>query len=278
MTSTTAIPTTPPRLPDSIRGIILDIDGVLFVSDEALPGAVETIAKLREARFPHVFLTNMTRPRNQVLERLHDVGLEVDPAHLLTAPSATVHYLQTRFAEQPCMLLASDALREDFDAITLTTDPREAKVVVIGGPYEDSVNDWFSYARLNEAFEALQNGAALVAMQRGRSWRTARGLALDAGAFVAGLEQSANVKATVCGKPSKVFFSAALEQLGLPPSQVAMVGDDVDNDIKGAEQAGLTAILVRTGKFTPVDGERARGVPFYLVDSIADVPAMLGIK
>jgi ribonucleotide monophosphatase NagD (HAD superfamily) len=111
-------------------------------------------------------------------------------------------------------------------------------------------------------------------MHRNLYWRTAEGLQLDGGAFVAALEAASGVAPVVCGKPSPAYFDAALGSMGVRAGRAAMVGDDVVNDVLGAQSAGLTGVLVRTGKFRP--GDLERGSPDELVDSIADVPALLG--
>lgn len=260
-----------------LEGVIFDIDGVLTVSGHALPGATEALRCIQRAGISCAFLTNMTRPRSAVLARLAALGVEVEPGSVLSAPAATLHYLQKHHPGESCLLLASDALREDFDGVPLTQDPSEAAVVVVGGPHEDSANDHLSYWRMNDAFRAVLGGATLVAMQRGLSWETDDGPALDAGGIVAALEAAAGTKAIVCGKPSRLFFEAAVARLGLAPGSILMVGDDVVNDIRGASAAGLVPVLVRTGKFRPGHVDSVRGTPFHLVDSVADVPRILGI-
>jgi ribonucleotide monophosphatase NagD (HAD superfamily) len=92
---------------------------------------------------------------------------------------------------------------------------------------------------------------------------------------VTGLEAATGVHAVVCGKPAPAYFEAALSVLGVTADRAAMVGDDVVNDVDGARAAGLTGILVRTGKFRPDDLDR--GSPDHIVDSLADVPALLGL-
>jgi ribonucleotide monophosphatase NagD (HAD superfamily) len=117
------------------------------------------------------------------------------------------------------------------------------------------------------------DGAELVGMHRNLYWKTSDGLELDGGAYIAGLEEAAGVSATICGKPSAEYFAAAVGQLGLAPERVAMVGDDIVNDVLGAQDAGLTGILVRTGKFRETDLER--GPPDHVVGSLADVPGLI---
>jgi HAD superfamily hydrolase (TIGR01458 family) len=257
--------------------VLFDIDGVLTISGQALPGAAETLRAIQRAGLGLAFLTNMTRARSAVLARLSALGVEIDPPDVLSAPAATITYLQQHHPGQRVLLLASDSLREDFDGIPLAREWWEAEVVVVGGPHEDSENEHFSYARLNDAFRAVRAGTPLVAMQRGLSWQTDAGLALDAGGFVAAIEAAAEVRATVCGKPSRSFFEHAIARLGAPPARILMVGDDVENDIRGAAAAGLVPALVRTGKFNPAHVDALRGIPFHLVDSVADVPGLLEI-
>jgi HAD superfamily hydrolase (TIGR01458 family) len=256
---------------------VFDIDGVLTVSGHALPGARDTLRRIQDAGLAFAFLTNMTRPRSAVLARLATLGIEFDPASVLSAPDATLAYLQQHHPGKCVLLLATDTLREDFDGVAVTDEPGRAEVVVVGGPHEDSANEHLSYSRMNDAFRALQNGAPLVAMQRGLSWQTDEGLALDAGGFIAALEAATGARATVCGKPSRHFFDAAVARIGAPPSRILMVGDDVENDIRGAASAGLVPALVRTGKFKPAHVDSVRGIPFHLIDSVVDVPGILGI-
>ena len=98
---------------------------------------------------------------------------------------------------------------------------------------------------------------------------------LDTGAYVAALEESSGLAPVVLGKPSPDFFATGLAELGLTPDRVAMVGDDVENDVVAAQRCGLTGVLVRTGKYRPEAVDRASGTPDHVLDSFADVPALL---
>jgi HAD superfamily hydrolase (TIGR01458 family) len=124
-------------------------------------------------------------------------------------------------------------------------------------------------------FRRLTDGASLIAMHRNRYWMTADGLQMDAGAYVAALEYAAGVSATICGKPAQAYFEGALGSLGVMPERALMVGDDVTNDVVGAQLAGLTGVLVRTGKFRPSDLQH-EPPPQHVIDSLASLPSLLG--
>jgi ribonucleotide monophosphatase NagD (HAD superfamily) len=115
-----------------------------------------------------------------------------------------------------------------------------------------------------------------VRLQRIRWWRVSLNRKLlDAGAFVAGLEYAAGVDAEVVGKPSASFFTAALDALGARPDEAVMVGDDAESDIGGAKALGMRGVLVRTGKFEEKTLAAAEPKPDAVIDSIADLPALL---
>ena len=130
----------------------------------------------------------------------------------------------------------------------------------------------FSYDVLNHAFRQVMDGAEQIAPQKNRYWKRADGLSRDVGPFVAAIEYATGRDAYVVGKPAKSFFEQVPASVGVDASAAAMVGDNIESDIGGALQAGLAAILVRTGKYRE-DHARATGIqPTRVVDSIADVP------
>jgi ribonucleotide monophosphatase NagD (HAD superfamily) len=110
-------------------------------------------------------------------------------------------------------------------------------------------------------------------MHRNLSWKTDRGWELDGGAYLAALEEAADVRAAVCGKPSAAFFEAALRLLEVPAPRTAMVGDDVRSDVMAAKAVGCAGLLVRTGKFQA--GDERRGAPDAVLDGLREVPAWI---
>jgi HAD superfamily hydrolase (TIGR01458 family) len=251
-----------------IRAVLLDLDGVLYIEDEPVPGAREAVDELRSRDFALRFVTNTTsRPRRRILERLTRLGFAVDPAELVTPAALAVRICRER-GHRRVALVMNEEVKEDFAGLEEVHAGADA--VVIGDLGTD-----FGYEILNRAFRELLDGAELIALQKNRFWRTPDGLSLDVGPFVAALEYAARREAVVVGKPARPFFETILAAAGVEPSAAAMVGDDVESDIGGALGAGLAGILVRTGKHR-ADAVEASGVdPTVVVDSIADVPAAL---
>ncbi|WP_329579049.1 HAD-IIA family hydrolase [Streptomyces sp. NBC_01361] len=262
-----------------IRAVLIDIDGVLTVSWEPLPGAVEAMERLRAAGLPLALVTNTTsRTRASICARLTEAGFPVSVDDILTAPAVTAAYLRENHPGACCLLLNAGDIQDDLTGVTLVepeehTEPHpetDVNVVVVGG-----AGDEFGYAALNRVFHHLQRGAHLVAMHRNLYWRTADGLDLDAGAFLLGLERAARVDATITGKPSEAFFAAALAHLGAEPSTTLMVGDDIESDVLAAQRSGITGALVKTGKYLPETHRSADGTPDHVLDSFAALPDLL---
>jgi HAD superfamily hydrolase (TIGR01458 family) len=254
-------------------GLLLDIDGVLHVGDEALPGAAEAMGKLREAKIPMRLVTNTTsRPRAAVTDRLQRLGFDVEESDLLTPAAMAVRLCHDR-GYQRVALITAHALKQDLADLEAVVSPGSAVDAVIVG----DLGPGFSYGVLNGAFRSLLRGADLIALQRNRYWRRPEGLVLDCGAFIAALEYASGVTATVVGKPSADFFHAAVDELGLSPDRVAMIGDDLEADVGGAIDAGLSGILVQTGKFRQSEVDESSIDPTLIIESIVDAPALVGI-
>ncbi|WP_345216688.1 HAD-IIA family hydrolase [Georgenia halophila] len=255
-----------------VRGVLLDIDGVLTVSWRPIPGAVEAVEALRAAGLRPGFPTSTTsRTRASIGASLREAGFAVDDEQIITGPVAAAHYLAERHPGARCLLLTSGDVSADLPGIDLVgPDAEDVDVVLVGGAGPE-----FDYSALDAAFGHLDRGARLVTLNKNMYRRTDEGLQADAGAFVAGLEAAAGVTAEVVGKPAVEFFAAALDVVGTEPEETVMVGDDVDVDVLAGQDAGLTGILVRTGKFRQEALERADGDPNAILDSVADLPTWL---
>ena len=210
-----------------MAAILLDVDGVLHVSGEPIPGGAEAVARLREAGHRLRFVTNnTTHARSKLAGDLRTLGIELEDDELQTTPRAAAHALKGRRV----LAMTMAAILEDLEGVELVGE--EAEAVLLGGADETpETNRVFSYMNLARAFAELDTGAELYCLHRNRWWQTSRGPLLDAGAFVAGLEYAAGVQATLLGKPSPSYFAAALEAIDADPELAWMVGDDVEADV-----------------------------------------------
>lgn len=242
-----------------VRGILLDLGGVVFTGDRLLPGAADAVARLRGAGVPLRFLTNTTRRSvRRLVADLARAGLELDPEDVLTpAQLARRHLAEHRL--EPHLLVHPD-LEEEFAGLP----PGEGVAVVIG-----DAGEAFTYAALNAAYRRLEAGAEFLALAMNRNFRDPDGeLSLDAGPFVRALEYASGRRATVLGKPSPAFFGLAVEALGCTRAEAVMVGDDAEADIGGAQDAGLTGVLVRTGKYRAGDEATLESPPGHVAGDL----------
>ncbi|MFA5330925.1 MAG: TIGR01458 family HAD-type hydrolase [Methanoregula sp.] len=250
----------------TIRGFLIDIDGVLYTGDTAIPGALETIRFLAEEKIPFRCVSNSTRKsRASIAAKLAGLGFGIKETAIFSPPRAAVRYMEEQNKHRAFLLVTGDANRDLSGACT--DDGSTAVDYVIVGDAGDKI----TYASMNHAFRCLMEGAGLLALEKDRYWMDKDGLSLSAGPFVAALETATGKTATVVGKPSKAFFDLALKDMGLPAQDVVMIGDDITTDIGGSQAAGMRGALVRTGKFREEVVRAAPVTPAWIIDSIAGI-------
>ncbi|HEU4570723.1 MAG TPA: TIGR01458 family HAD-type hydrolase [Gemmatimonadales bacterium] len=261
----------------TVSAYLLDVEGTLYTENGPVPGAPEAVQRLRAARVPVRYVSNTTRrPRAALVDRLRSYGFPAEAGHVLTAVLAGADLLRHAGIRAVAPFVHPDALTDlgEFDLVGGTSGrPLPAgrpDAVVVG-----DLGDGWTYDLLNQAFRLVADGAVLVALSRDRWWERGDGPALDAGPFVAALENAAGVEATLAGKPMETFWTAALASLGLAPDAdrraVAMVGDDLWTDVRGAQLAGLEGWLVKTGKFRAEAFRQSRVEPDRLLGSAAEL-------
>lgn len=226
---------------------------------------------MRDAGHRLRFVTNSTtRSRAQLVGQLRALGVELEDDEVQTVGVVANQAL----AGKRVLALTMPGMLDDLDDLQLVGMNVDA--VLLGGANEgEETGRIFSYLNLNRAFHELEAGAELYCLHKNKWWQTADGARLDAGAFVAGLEFAAETEATILGKPSPAYFTAALDALEAEAGLTWMVGDDLEGDVVGAHRHGMKTILVRTGKFRPDDVERSRVQPDGIVSSIAQLPDWL---
>jgi HAD superfamily hydrolase (TIGR01458 family) len=251
-----------------VRGVCIDLDGVLYVEETVVPGSVAAVARLAASGRAIRYVTNTTsRGRRALVAKLSALGFPAEASQVFAAPAAAAAALRARGVRRIAPLLAPAAL-EEFDGFELTDDAPEA--VVVG-----DMGDLWTPAILNRALRHLLAGARLVALCRTSTWRSAAGIVMDAGPYVAALECAARVEAEVAGKPSPAFFRAAVASMGIAPQEALMIGDDPESDVAAAEAAGLRAALVLSGKVRAEDVAGYATPPKRVFPSIVEVVAAL---
>jgi HAD superfamily hydrolase (TIGR01458 family) len=251
-----------------IKGLLLDLDGVLYVGSAPVAGAIEAVKSLQNSGLICRFITNTSTLSLQSLQhKINALGFAIPLTEIISAPQATLNFLKSK-NDPICRFLLADDVKKDFAAFKQSDT--EAEYIVVG----DIGNAW-TYQMLNEVFACLMRGAKLIAMHKNRFWQTEHGLQMDIGAYIHGLEYASNTQAMMMGKPSTDFFNIALADMRLEAAQVLMIGDDIDSDIGGAQQAGIKSVLVRTGKYRAAYAEASSIKPDLVLDSVADLPKIL---
>ena len=252
------------------RAILIDMDGVLYHGERAIPGTYEALDWLVSNRIPHLFVTNTTsRPRSALIEKLGRFNIKINKRQIMTPAVAATRWLKSNVDGPVALFVPPTTVSEfeDLEIVDMSTNASVAAVIV--GDYGER----WTFQALNQAFRWLMHESrpVLVALGMTRYWRAEDGLRLDTAPFVVALEHATSQKAVVLGKPAAAFYEAALDQLGASISETIMIGDDIRGDIEGAQKLGIRGLLVKTGKFRTED--LTCGIqPSAILESFADLP------
>jgi len=258
-------------LPENPEAILLDVEGVLYIQGDPIAGASEAVTRLRQQADGIRMVTNTSSiSRKEVIDRVRKAGFEFADEEILTPAAMAVRYCRSKGLSRVNLMVAR-SLREDLEEIDVVGTDQKADAIVLG-----DLGPMFSSETLSHAFRQMMSGAELITLQHNRYWKREDGLVLDVGAFSAALEYAAETNAVVVGKPSIDFYRMALADLGADPARTIMVGDDIEGDIGGAQNAGIAAVLVRTGKYREEKVAESGIEPNATIDSIADLPDLLG--
>jgi HAD superfamily hydrolase (TIGR01458 family) len=258
-------------MPRSISGFLIDIDGVLVSGNQRIPGALECIQFLKEHEIPFLLVTNTTRQsRITIWHQLKRTWFPIEESDIYTAPLAAVNWLRHKKVKDISLLLSGSAVN-DFKEFKITA--YNPQYVVMGDIGRD-----LTFDRLNSTFRMIMSGAKILALQKNRYWQTDEGLTIDAGAAVAALEYATNKRATIIGKPAKDFFLQAAKILEIPTRELAMIGDDIESDVQGAQRVGMSGILVKTGKFREEFFKKSKIKPDVILPSIEELPKFITSK
>lgn len=236
--------------PTPLRGLILDMDGVLWRDSEPIGNLSEIFTRLQNQGI-HVILAtnNATKTIADYLEKLAGFGVALRPEQILTSAIATACHLQSLHPEGGRVFVIGEkgliqALQEHgFDPV-FSGEPDSILAVVSG------LDRTFTYARLKEGARLIRSGALFFGTNPDRTFPTPEGLVPGAGALLAALEAASGVSPIIIGKPKPTMYQQALDRLGTSPSETLVVGDRLDTDIMGGQNAGCKTALVLSGVST----------------------------
>jgi 4-nitrophenyl phosphatase len=231
------------------QGLLIDMDGVLWRGQNFLPGVKDFFTLLRERGIPFLLVTNnSTVSPDSTVNKLADVDVFIEPQEVLTSTLATAAYLQSVLPKGANLLvIGEDNVWSTMQAagFEVQDEHDSAQAVVVG--FDREIN-WY---KMTQAALAIQAGALFVGTNPDVSFPIEDGQAPGNGAFVLALEAATSVSPVIVGKPEPGLFEQALKRLSLKPEHALMLGDRLETDILGAQQAGIAGALLLTGVTAP---------------------------
>ncbi len=249
---------------NSIRALVIDVDGVLWHGTHALPGVPTFFEFLRAQHIQFVIATNNSaRPGSEIIERMAHMGVAINASEVLTSAEATALYLP-RLAPRGARVfiiggigLATALTNAGYELVEQNAD------VVIAGI------DWtLTYEKLKRAALEIRRGAKFIGTNGDKTYPGEEGIIPGAGSILAALEAATDLAPIVIGKPERPMFDLAIERMNVSPHSAAILGDRLDTDIAGGQRAGLASILVLTGVTTRATLAQFTITPSFIFDDL----------
>jgi 4-nitrophenyl phosphatase len=250
-----------------IKGVILDMDGVLWHGEEPLEGIQAFFSALKDLGIRYVLATNNpSKHPHGFAEKARGFGIKIEDEDVITSVVATVHYLKEHIpGGSRVHVIGEEALKEQVAGAGYQIVDEDVVAVIA------ALERGLTYETIKRGALLIRAGAIFIGTNGDHSYPTEEGIVPGSGMMVTALAASADQEPIIMGKPERPIFDLALEKLGVPADQVASVGDRLDSDILGGQRAGLHTILLFTGITTP---EMLRGSPIQPTWTYADLPAL----
>ena len=254
---------------NKIKGILIDLEGVLYAGDKIIDGAIDSIEKIKSKNIKIRYLTNTTTASIEIiLKNLTKLKIPVNQNEIFSPVIAANNYLNKEKISN-IFLLTNEILKKDFENFSF--DDKNPQAIILGDIYKE-----FDWNKLNEVFQLIsKNKAIIIALHKNRYCRRGGEISLDLGPFVKALEFATSTKAIIMGKPEKNFFNLAIQDMNLKNQDVIMIGDDIISDIQGAKKNDIYSIQVKTGKYQIEDELKKYMQPDLRINSIKDFPFSL---
>ena len=254
-----------------IRSWLMDMDGVLVREQNAIPGAQEFLARLRELGLPFLVLTNNSMyTRRDLAARLARTGLDVPEESIWTSALATAQFLEDQRPDGTAFVVGESGLTTALHEVGYTMSEREPDYVVLGETRT------YSFERITEAIRLVAAGSRFIATNPDNVGPTPDGPLPATGSVAALISRATGVEPYYVGKPNPLMMRSALNAIEAHSETTAMIGDRMDTDIVSGLEAGLETVLVLTGVTTPGEAERYSYRPSRIVESVAELVEELG--
>lgn len=251
-------------------GFLLDMDGVIYRGNQLVPGADTFVARLRADGIPFRFLTNNSqRTRRDVALKLSRLGLAADESDVFTCAMATARFLAKQKPGGTAFVIGENGLAAALHRNGYTVVDDDADYVVVGE------GRTLTFEMIERGVRLVEKGARLIATNPDATCPTDAGTRPGCGAIVSMIEKATGRTAFSVGKPSGVMMRMAQCELGVRSAETVMVGDTMDTDVLGGVGVGYQTILVLSGHTRREDLERYAYRPDWVLDSVADIPALL---
>jgi len=245
---------------------LMDMDGVLVQEQQAVPGAQEFLARLRELDLPFLVLTNNSiyTPRD-LAARLRRTGLDVPEKSIWTSALATAQFLDDQRPGGTAFVIGESGLTTALHDRGYTLSESDPDYVVLGETRT------YSFERITQAIRLIASGSRFIATNPDNVGPTPDGLLPATGSVAALISRATGIDPYYVGKPNPLMMRSALNAIEAHSETTAMIGDRMDTDVVSGLEAGLETILVLTGVTTPGEAERYSYRPSRIVDSVADL-------
>ncbi|MCC6239602.1 MAG: HAD-IIA family hydrolase [Phycisphaerales bacterium] len=255
------------------EAVLLDLDGTIYHEDHALPGAIDLIRRLQKRGQKYACLSNSTNSPQRLADRLKTMGADVQLDHIYTATRALADYVLTMTAPQrrPRIFnLSTEGMHELLDGAVdwVESADQPCDAIVVGSP----VSHYAGEDRQRIALLLARQGARVMGFPD-RVYPSPRGLEFGSGALTHMLAYAAGVTPILLGKPQATFFNALCQKLGVNPARCVLIGDNLETDILGAKNVGMSTILTLTGitQRSHLSSVGANHQPDHVIDDLTQL-------
>ena len=249
------------------KGFICDMDGVIYLGNQLLPGVAEFVNWLNENDKRFLFLTNSSeRSPKELQQKLQRMGLDIDEEHFYTSALATAAFLKKQAPGCTAFVIGAPGLLNALYDVGVTMNDVDPDYVIVGETAS------YNYEVITKAVRLVLNGARLIATNSDLTGPTEFGIAPACRSLVAPIELATGKKAYFMGKPNPLMMRTGLQLLGVHSEEAAMVGDRMDTDVIAGMESGLATVLVLSGCTSRTDVNDYPYRPTYILNGVGDIP------